>query len=62
MGKTPSDDDTKLSDEETAQRFKKIVRAALRAPAKRMKDLPRQRPYKPRKRKGEKSLQASRKE
>ena len=53
MSKAKKDDDA-YGDEETAQRFKKIVRAALSAPPKQMKDLPRQRPYKPRKRKGQK--------
>jgi hypothetical protein len=52
MDKKHQDDDI-YSEQETAQRFEKIVRAALNTPPKPMKNIPRQRPYKPRKRKAQ---------
>jgi hypothetical protein len=39
------------SEEEAQRRFEALIRAALNTPPKPMKDIPRQRPYQPRKRK-----------
>lgn len=50
MDKTHQADDT-YSEQEVEKRFEAIARAVLTAKPKPRKEIPRQRPYKPRKRK-----------
>jgi hypothetical protein len=51
MNKSRQDDDAAYSEQEAEQRFKVIALAVLTTPPKPRKEIPRQRPYKPRKRK-----------